>query len=194
MQNGSKERVVKVWRVSDASSVASLTLRNPTAYRWFLGGLSFSPNGSTLAVLPYLRHPVVLWNFIEKTQQTIPFPLLHGNSIAQLKYSADGKLLGLVAGKNSYMLDPTTRKVRYPMELHKGNVTDLTFSPEGRWFATTSSGDGIVRVWDTQTGKLRGTLMSDHSESLARVVFHPNGKSLAYISSRGQLAYWQCPQ
>jgi len=57
-----------------------------------------------------------------------------------------------------------------------GGSASLSFSHDGRWVAT-ADGDGFVRVYDANTGSLRGTPAEFLLEPTA-VAFTPGGKSL----------------
>src|SRR5579875_1079574 len=58
-----------------------------------------------------------------------------------------------------------------------GPVTALAYSTDGRRLATASS-DGVVRVWDTGTGR-EVSQFAGHTGSVSALAFHPDGKSIA---------------
>ncbi len=45
-----------------------------------------------------------------------------------------------------------TEKVVFQLKGHTGWVTDVSFSPDGRWLASASYDKSVV-IWDMQTGK-----------------------------------------
>ncbi|TNE44740.1 MAG: hypothetical protein EP343_29195 [Deltaproteobacteria bacterium] len=190
---GNSEGLLQVWTVADQKLVSSRSLPKPSEGPWLRDALSFSPDGTTLAFLGYANQPVMFWNFKTNTTKTLKLLIPPFATRGRVKYSTDGKYLGVAAENNSYVVHIPSLKPRFATETHNGIVSDMTFSPEGQWFATTSTGDGMVRIWDTQSGKLHGTLMTTQEDSLVRVAFHPNGKSLAYMSSKGQVSLWRCP-
>lgn len=52
------------------------------------------------------------------------------------------------------------RVLQRTLEGHRDAVKSLAFSSDSRWFASTSD-DGTVRLWDTETGALRHILEND---------------------------------
>ncbi len=45
-----------------------------------------------------------------------------------------------------------TQKVVFQLKGHTGWVTDVSFSPDGRWLASSSYDQSVI-IWDMQTGK-----------------------------------------
>jgi eukaryotic-like serine/threonine-protein kinase len=94
-----------------------------------------------------------------------------------LGFDGEGVLLNLAKG------------VARDVELDLRQVQDATFSPDGRRFAV-ASGTGVVKLWDTTTGRELGTLggfiMGVHSAA-----FSPDGRRLAAASNaRETLKLW----
>lgn len=56
-------------------------------------------------------------------------------------------------------------------------VTDVTFSPDGTLLAA-AAGDGIIRLWEVETGTLR-TELHGHLDSVSSIAFSPDSTRLA---------------
>jgi WD40 repeat protein/serine/threonine protein kinase len=56
-------------------------------------------------------------------------------------------------------------------------VNSLSFSPDGELLAS-AGGDGKVKVWNSNTGKVVRTLEKAHTGFVSCVAFHPDGKHL----------------
>ena len=67
-------------------------------------------------------------------------------------------------------------------------VWDVTFSPDGKRFATTSQ-DKTAKVWDAKTGQLLLTLIG-HTDQVAGIVYSPDGKRIATTSDDHTAKVW----
>ena len=66
---------------------------------------------------------------------------------------------------------------------HDGPVHAVTFSPDGRWLATTSA-DGTLRTWNASSGEQRLRLaLKGEAPSSSTVVYSPDGRLLAYLGA-----------
>jgi WD40 repeat protein/class 3 adenylate cyclase len=73
--------------------------------------------------------------------------------------------------------------------VHNGApVWDVTFSPDGKRFATTSQ-DKTAKVWDAKTGQLLLTLIG-HTDEAAGIVYSPDGKRIATTSDDHTAKIW----
>ena len=93
------------------------------------------------------------------------------NAIA---YSQSANRLAIAAANNIYIYDARTYKEQMVFTGHTDSVLALAFSPNGKLLVSGSS-DKTMRLWETDTGKLRRT-RERHAAPVSTVAFSPNGK------------------
>jgi WD40 repeat protein len=77
------------------------------------------------------------------------------------EFSPDGRFIVTShADPTPRLWKATTGELVADLAPQSGTVSGVRFSPDSRYVATTSFYDGIVKVWDTATGKLRHTVGS----------------------------------
>ena len=190
---------LKVWRIEDGEEISAFQTHDPIP-GLFANGLAWSPDGSLLAT--YANDSLVkLWD----TEQ---WRLVHAlenegdiliNSLSPVDiaaFSPDGKRIAVGQGSSLRVWDAATGRqlVRWhpfpesTYRPHFGSITDVAFSPEGRYLASVGL-DRTAKVWDVEAG----TQLLDIDIFLNYVLtvdWSPDGGQFATAGYDGRAIVW----
>jgi WD40 repeat protein len=117
-------------------------------------GLSFSPDGKTLAIAVYDNAARLLDLETGKVKQGFPHPM----EVRCVAYSPDGKLLATACWDRLIRLwDLESGKEKMTCAGHKDRVFVLAFSPNGKRLLSVAGSEG-AKLWDTETGAEKSAL------------------------------------
>jgi WD40 repeat protein len=122
----------------------------------------------------------------------------HSEQVLHVAFSSDGRLLASGTGGFSAtdvpQFDVRIWDVATGRELwslpHPEGVGDLSFSPNGRWLA--SSEGKTVKLWDESSGQEILTL-DGHTEPVSVLTFSPDGRLLATGGHDNLVKLWDIP-
>ncbi len=86
-------------------------------------------------------------------------------------------------------IDPRLVNAEEKDRAHMSWVRCVTFSPDGRTLATSGC-DGFIRIWDTDTLRLRLDPIQA-GINVYRVVFSPDGRRLACVNNPGEIRVYR---
>jgi WD40 repeat protein len=167
-------------------------------------GLSYNPDGKTLASGQSGEAPVRIWDIGKQIEIASFSEGDFGNvhpSIQCITYSPNGDLLA-VKGPDDviYIWDMIQRILLYTLIGHPSTLTALVFSPDGKILASSSCGPGqtiydpgVIKLWDLTSGiqmyDLKG--VTGYIDDLA---FSPDGKTLISAGytkyEKGEVLFW----
>jgi eukaryotic-like serine/threonine-protein kinase len=154
-----------------------------------VSALAFSPDGRQLLSGGSDR-VVRAWDVMTGKilgHMTDCYPLVHC-----LAFAPDGKRLATAQGGRSVILwDAATYKQVAALAGHAGTIRCLAFAPDGRRLA--SAGDGEVRFWDVESGRLIRTIQVNE-DRLVVLAVSPDGNWLAAAGSAGKIHVWNLAQ
>ncbi len=75
-------------------------------------------------------------------------------------------------------------RLRATLAVHKKNITDIYFSPDGETLATVGQ-DGTILLWNVGTGATKATLRIADKYRLTGLLWSPDGLRLAAYANRG---------
>lgn len=158
-----------------------------------VGCLAFSPDGKVVAAA-WDDGKIRLFDGRTGDFATVLDPELKPESshhgIAGIAFSPDSKTLASKGGDNTPVLwDLMEGKPRQTLKEHKGALSAVAFSGDGRWIATgartAKEDDYEVILWDTKTGNVKHAFPS-LTEPVHVLAFTPDGKMLAVCGGGGR--------
>jgi WD40 repeat protein len=148
--------------------------------------LAFSPNNQILASYGPQNQTLKLWDIATgKLKGT-----LEGFDGAPGDFSPDGQLLieRQVSSGTIAIWNIGTGKPVLTLDKHTTNISDIVFSPDGRFLATGHMNGGI-RLWSLDKNKVEKTITYTGSLYVS-IAFSPNGHIIAGGRGGGGIELW----
>jgi len=143
--------------------------------------------------LMFSEPPSIYYGNVDSDENDSTVPL--ESEVFKCTISPDGNLVAMQDSRDIDIWDVKKGVVRAKLK-HEYKPFSFTFSHDGRWIATGTSNDNMVRLFDTSRGALicelkahtRGTIFL--SSAVYSLAFSPNGKFLASGGHDGRVVVW----
>jgi WD40 repeat protein/tRNA A-37 threonylcarbamoyl transferase component Bud32 len=179
----SNQTEITIWDLTTRKAIAAIK-DLPSGRRAI-----FSPDGKYLAG-PHLYAGVQVWDAVTG-REALAFEYGNGEYADIVAFHPDGKRLAVCTEKNDIVVfDLTTRQrvATWSSASTGHSLLSLAFSPDGTR-AAGGSLDGLVELWDTQTGQ-RVDMFRGHVGGVESVAFSPEGTRLASSGIDGSVRLW----
>ncbi|HEY9768843.1 MAG TPA: caspase family protein [Coleofasciculaceae cyanobacterium] len=175
------DKTVRIWQVFNRYSN-----QNETIY-----SIAFSPIINNTFATADWNGKIKIWrNYPDGTPKLIRTLAGHQDTISQIKYSPDGKLIASASWDKTIKLwDAENGKLIDSLIGHQDGVNSIAFSPDSQTLISGSE-DRTIKIWNiTNQPKLSQTL-TGHTDSIKAVTISPDGRLIASAGYDNTIKLW----
>lgn len=154
-----------------------LVVDDPEINNFFWSRVSFSRDGLA-------SDGVLLWDLHGGGREQLD--TLSDNVATDVAFSPDGTRLAIVIPSTVLMWDVDSKELGTLADLLTSPPTAMAWAPDSRSLAVGSA-DGIVRVWDVDTGRVTVTIPAGQIDVID-LAFTQDGERLAVVTKDGRVA------
>lgn len=176
--SGGHDKVLKIWDVTSGNEI-----REFTGHFEPVMSCSWSPD-SKLLVSGDENGMIKLWNV--NRAESIKSLVKHEGSVTALCWSPDGRKI-ISAGKDKYLKISDPGDMSEILAFVNGTYypTFCDLDIKGKMIVSSSSMDKSVKIWDSETGSLKGIYSS--LGGIYTCSFSPDGNSVSFGDNVGNL-------
>lgn len=180
---------VYVLRWPDRQLVDKDTFTGDLAYSTVKGQPGYGPRPADWATR-YLLSLVKTPHLFHAIDSTARYNLSTDDFVESVDFSPDGSLFCIGTGNGSRIFK---LKEDAQVMFLKGDAEHISFSPDGRFLASSSGYDGMVSLWDAATGQLLKT-WKGHKEYANDIAFSRDGKTFVSAGGDNMIHLWSAPE
>jgi WD40 repeat protein len=191
----SMDKTVRVWDVATGETIRTIRLWLDAGLDGLVFSLAMSPDGKTLALggshrLEAQKNKGYLIFLVNLQSGKVDRVLKgHGNTIASLAFSRDGKRLASGGGDKALAIwDLATGKNVNVLLDNPTTINDVVFSADGQRVLSHCE-DGTTRIWSIATGAAEVSFASE--QMITSIAWSPDGKTIATGHSAGMISLWE---
>ena len=177
---GVDDNTVRLWEVKTGQNIA--TFRHKAK----VYSVAFSPDGKTIAS-GSADTTVKLWDVATGTEI---IKIQNRRYVVAVTFSPDGKTLAWSLGKTIKLWNIATQTDIATFEDPVFTINSISFSPDGKTLASASHADGIVKVWDVETGNAVDLGHTRLASEYNPISFSPDSAILASGAKDGTVKLW----
>jgi WD40 repeat protein len=159
---------IHLWEVSSWQEVYTLPISEGE-----LNTIAFSPDGSLLA------SGQAVWDVA--TGEVVHSLVEHLSAPAHVAFSQDGSQLVVEASRTIKVWGVASWEevLAFTAPTESRWLFGISYSPDGKWLASGSGGNGTVYFWSAATGELVFSLEQGNERDVHDIAFSPDGTILA---------------
>ena len=176
--------MIQLWHRDDWFAAKPPFHKFSNAHNDCINSVRFSPDGKTIASASD-DNTLKLWSVEGMLLKTL---LEKSKPVISLDFSQDGRLASGGDDQTIKLWNVETGKVLQELKGHRGRVSSVDFSPDGKILASGSE-DLTLRLWHLSAPS-EFEILGSQNQKISAVQFNPTGKILAAASGDETVQLW----